>query len=50
MVPEIDILEHSPFNFYHGINAKRLLKGRCNVNKVNLIGILSCAYCHNIIV
>jgi len=27
-IQEIDILEHSPFNFYHGINPKRLLKGR----------------------
>jgi hypothetical protein len=49
-IQEIDILEHSPFNFYHGINPKRLLKGRSQVNKVDLHRNLSCAFCLNVIV
>lgn len=49
-VNEIDILEHSPFNFYHGINPKRLLKGRCTLDKVHLLQNLSCSFCTNVIV
>jgi len=47
---EIDLLEHSPFNFYHGINPKRLLKGRNTICRNNLIKNLSCVFCHNVVV
>ena len=32
----IDILDYSPFNFYHGINPKRLMKGKCMLSKPHL--------------
>ena len=40
-----DILEFSPFNFYHGINAKRLLKGRSQLQKNHLQMNLICGFC-----
>ena len=47
---DYDILEYSPFNFYHGINAKRLLKGKSQLQKPHLQQNLSCGFCQNIIV
>ena len=50
MAIDQDILDYSPFNFYHGINIKRLLKGKCQLSKNNLIANLSCSFCQNVIV
>lgn len=47
---KINILDHSPFKFYHGINPKRLLKGRCSLAKNNLYQNLMCSFCLNVIV
>lgn len=47
---ENDILEYSPFNFYHGINNKRLLKGKSMLSKPYLQQVLSCGFCQNIII
>ena len=35
-----DILEFSPFNFFHGINPKRLLKGKSLLSKGHLLRYL----------
>ena len=32
----VDILDYSPFNFYHGINPKRLMRGKCMLSKPHL--------------
>ena len=45
MAIDQDILDYSPFNFYHGINIKRLMKGKCQLGKTNLIANLSCSFC-----
>jgi hypothetical protein len=45
-----DILEYSPFNFYHGINPKRLLKGKSQLSKVHLTQNLACSFCQSIVV
>ncbi|CDW87308.1 UNKNOWN [Stylonychia lemnae] len=45
-----EILENSPYNFFHGINPKRLMRGKSIMNKCNLIRFLSCNFCNNIIV
>jgi hypothetical protein len=37
-----NILEFSPFNFFHGINARRLLKGRSQLGKQSLTDSLKC--------
>lgn len=45
-----DLLDFSPFNFYNGINPKRLLKGISSVNKSHLLRYLTCKFCNNIAV
>ena len=50
VIQDCDLLEHSPFNFSHGIEPKRLLKARCPMLKNDIVKTLSCAYCAKIIV
>jgi len=45
-----NVLDFSPFNFYQGINPKRLLKGRALLQKNILLTSLSCGFCNNIFV
>ncbi|CDW85664.1 traf-type zinc finger family protein [Stylonychia lemnae] len=45
-----DLLEFSPFNFFNGINPKRLLKGQSEFAKAHLLKYLLCKFCGNIVV
>lgn len=45
-----EILDFSPFNFIHGINPKRLLRGRTSISKGQLLKFLTCNFCNYIMV
>jgi hypothetical protein len=45
-----DLLDFSPFNFFNGINPKRLLKGISAMTKSHLMRFLTCQFCNNIVV
>jgi hypothetical protein len=45
-----NVLDYSPFNFYQGINPRRLLKGRSMLSKNHLIESLKCGFCNCIII
>ena len=45
-----NVLDYSPFNFYQGINQRRLLKGRSLLSKSHLTESLKCTFCNNIMV
>lgn len=45
-----DILDFSPFKFKHGINPRRMVRGRCQISKGHLLKHLSCSFCNYIMV